>query len=91
MPEERRSRKKTLTWLQSHNINSFFSNILVLNGSSFQYGSLNERGTGELAYDGWGSIRFPANNGFFKNAGGFLKVGKKKGVVFDTIRMQKFI
>jgi phosphinothricin acetyltransferase len=41
--------------------------------------SLNER-----------SLRFHASNGF-SECGRFKKVGMKKGVVFDTIWMQKFI
>jgi phosphinothricin acetyltransferase len=37
-----------------------------------------------------GSIRFYAHNGF-SECGWFKKVGQKKGVVFDTVWMQKFI
>jgi phosphinothricin acetyltransferase len=37
-----------------------------------------------------GSIRFHARNGF-SDCGRFKKVGQKKGVVFDTVWMQKFI
>lgn len=37
-----------------------------------------------------GSIRFHAGHGF-SECGRFEKVGMKKGVVFDTIWMQKFI
>ena len=37
-----------------------------------------------------GSIRFHAQNGFTE-CGRFVKVGMKKGVVFDTVWMQKFI
>jgi len=37
-----------------------------------------------------GSIRFHAHNGF-SQCGRFKKVGQKKGVVFDTVWMQKFI
>ena len=95
MPEERRSRKKMLTWLQSHNINSFFSYILVFNIYSrevvpfrikqgisailIRISSLNE-----------GSIRFHARNGF-SECGRFKKAEQKKGMVFDTDWMQKFI
>jgi len=41
MPEERRSRKKTLTWLQSHNINSFFLGYPGFIVSVILYGILN--------------------------------------------------
>jgi len=37
-----------------------------------------------------GSIRFHARHGF-SECGRFVRVGVKKGVVFDTIWMQKFI
>jgi L-amino acid N-acyltransferase YncA len=37
-----------------------------------------------------GSIRFHASNGF-SECGRFKKVGQKKGVIFDTVWMQKFI
>jgi L-amino acid N-acyltransferase YncA len=37
-----------------------------------------------------GSIRFHARNGF-SECGRFKKVGQKKGLVFDTVWMQKFI
>jgi L-amino acid N-acyltransferase YncA len=37
-----------------------------------------------------GSIRFHAHHGF-SECGRFKKVGQKKGVVFDTVWMQKFI
>ena len=37
-----------------------------------------------------GSIRFHERNGF-SECGRFKKVGMKKGVVFDTVWMQKFI
>jgi L-amino acid N-acyltransferase YncA len=37
-----------------------------------------------------GSIRFHERNGFFE-CGRFVKVGVKKGVVFDIVWMQKFI
>ena len=37
-----------------------------------------------------GSIRFHAHHGF-SECGRFIKVGQKKGVVFDTVWMQKFI
>ena len=37
-----------------------------------------------------GSIRFHARHCFYK-CGRFAGVGVKKGVIFDTIRMQKFI
>lgn len=37
-----------------------------------------------------GSIRFHARNGFYE-CGRFEKVGMKKGMVFDTVWMQKFI
>jgi L-amino acid N-acyltransferase YncA len=37
-----------------------------------------------------GSIRFHEHHGFFE-CGRFIGVGQKKGVVFDTVWMQKFI
>ena len=37
-----------------------------------------------------GSIRFHVKNGF-SECGRFIKVGQKKGILFDTVWMQKFI
>jgi phosphinothricin acetyltransferase len=37
-----------------------------------------------------GSIRFHAGHGFTE-CGRFKKVGRKKGIIFDTVWMQKFI